>query len=218
MYDLIGDIHGHAEELEQMLLKLGYIKTGGVYQHPNRQVIFLGDFIDRGPQIKEVLELVRPMVEKGFAKSVMGNHELNALAFHTADPRKQGEFLRPHSDKNIHQHSETLRQVDERTLRSHLQWFRTLPLFLDLGDLRVVHACWDKAEMQKTMLTYENLNKEITETFVSTINEMIQEDINDTQLFCKNRETFIVNFETATENIHIDLNGHYAECKKLLED
>ena len=75
-----------------------------------------------------------------------------------------------------------------------------------------------EAEMQKTMLTYENLNKEITETFVSTINEMIQEDINDTQLFCKNRETFIVNFETATENIHIDLNGHYAECKKLLED
>ena len=150
MYDLIGDIHGHAEELEQMLLKLGYTKNSGIYQHPNRQVIFLGDFIDRGPQIKEVLELVRPMVEKGFAKSVMGNHELNALAFHTADPHKQGEFLRPHSDKNIHQHSETLRQVDEKTLRSHLQWFRTLPLFLDLGDLRVVHACWDKAEMQKT--------------------------------------------------------------------
>ena len=47
-----------------------------------------------------------------------------------------------------------------------------------------------EAEMQKTMLTYENLNKEITETFVSTINEMIQEDINDTQLFCKNRTKF----------------------------
>ncbi len=149
MYDLIGDIHGHAEELEQMLIKLGYTKTDGVYKHANRQVIFLGDFIDRGPQIKEVLELVRPMVEKGFAKSVMGNHELNALAFHTADPQKQGEFLRPHSDKNIHQHSETLRQLDEKTLRSHIQWFRTLPLFLDLGELRVVHACWGKAEIAK---------------------------------------------------------------------
>jgi hypothetical protein len=29
-------------------------------------------------------------------------------------------------------------------LRSHLEWFRTLPIWLDLDGLRVVHACWDE--------------------------------------------------------------------------
>ncbi len=44
-----------------------------------RKVIFLGDFIDRGPKIRQVLEIVRPMIEGGKALTVMGNHELNAL-------------------------------------------------------------------------------------------------------------------------------------------
>jgi hypothetical protein len=86
MYDLIGDIHGHADELVQLLEALGYRKHGRTYVHPERKVIFLGDFIDRGPKIREVLEIVRPMVEQGNALAVMGNHELNALAYHTEDP------------------------------------------------------------------------------------------------------------------------------------
>ena len=78
MYDLIGDIHGHAAELRQLLEKLGYSQHGGIYLHPDRKVIFLGDFIDRGPQIREALGIVRVMVESGSALAVMGNHELNA--------------------------------------------------------------------------------------------------------------------------------------------
>ena len=51
MYDLIGDIHGHAAELCQLLQQLGYAPDAlGTYRHPaGRQVIFVGDFIDRGP-------------------------------------------------------------------------------------------------------------------------------------------------------------------------
>src|SRR4051794_116693 len=90
MYDLIGDIHGHADELEQLLEGLGYHRHAGVYRHPERKVIFLGDFIDRGPKIRQVLEIVRPMLEEGHALAVMGNHELNALAFHTEDPDGAG--------------------------------------------------------------------------------------------------------------------------------
>ena len=63
MYDIIGDIHGHAHELEILLQKLGYQKQHGIYSHPlKRQVIFVGDFIDRGPQIRETLQLVRANV------------------------------------------------------------------------------------------------------------------------------------------------------------
>src|SRR5713226_1821046 len=111
MYDLVGDIHGHADELMQLLEVLGYRKGQGVYAHPDRRVIFLGDFIDRGPQIRQVLEMVRPMIEQGEALAVMGNHELNALAYHTADPESPGNYLRRRSAKNENQHRKTLEQL-----------------------------------------------------------------------------------------------------------
>jgi len=49
MYDFIGDIHGHASELVDLLAALGCSKHKGVYKHHERRAIFLGDFIDRGP-------------------------------------------------------------------------------------------------------------------------------------------------------------------------
>jgi hypothetical protein len=147
MHDLIGDIHGHADALQQLLKSLGYSRQKGVYRHPERQAIFLGDFIDRGPHIRETLEIVRPMVDAGSALAVMGNHELNALAFHTPDPDKPGNHLRPHSEKNSNQHAETMRQVPSSELASYLSWFRTLPMWLELDGLRVVHACWDENMM-----------------------------------------------------------------------
>ncbi len=154
MYDLIGDIHGYADELEQLLEALGYQrgswqKSRGVYSHPERKVIFLGDFIDRGPKIRQVLEIVRPMIEAGTALAVMGNHELNALAYHTPDLEDSGEFMRRHTEKNEHQHRQTLEQLLPDELSSYLEWFRTLPLWLDLDGLRVVHACWDDAAMKQ---------------------------------------------------------------------
>ena len=99
MYDLIGDIHGHADELMQLLEALGYKKAQGSYRHPDRKVIFLGDFIDRGPKIWQVLEIVRPMIEEGKALAVMGNHELNALAYHTEDSEESGQYLRRRGGK-----------------------------------------------------------------------------------------------------------------------
>ena len=100
MYDLIGDIHGHADALQRLLKQLGYSRHKGIYSHPERQAIFLGDFIDRGPKIRETLEIVRPMIDSEAALAVMGNHELNALAFHTPHPEKPGSHLRPHNEKN----------------------------------------------------------------------------------------------------------------------
>lgn len=149
MYDLIGDIHGHADALEQLLSKLGYGRQNGVYRHPERQAVFLGDFIDRGPKIRETLELVRRMCDSGAAQAVMGNHELNALAFHTPHPEKPGNHLRPHNEKNSQQHAQTIRQLPAGELASSLAWFRTLPLWLDLDGLRVVHACWDATRMAR---------------------------------------------------------------------
>lgn len=149
MFDLIGDIHGHADALLKLLGKLGYSRHKGVWRHTERQAVFLGDFIDRGPMIRETLGIVRPMIDSGSAQAVMGNHELNALAFHTPDPDEPGEFLRPHHEAHANQQAETRRQIPPGELASYLAWFRTLPLWLDLDGLRVVHACWDASRMAK---------------------------------------------------------------------
>jgi hypothetical protein len=147
MYDLIGDIHGHADELVKLLEVLGYENARGSYRHPDRRVIFLGDFIDRGPQIRRVLETARAMVEAGHALAVMGNHELNALAYHTEDRGAPGEHLRRRTPKNEKQHRATVDQLTQHEIRSYLEWFRSLPMWLDLDGLRAVHACWDERAM-----------------------------------------------------------------------
>lgn len=143
MYDLIGDIHGYADELIQLLEVLGYRKEQGVYKHTERKVIFLGDFIDRGPQILTVLDTVRSMVESGSALAVMGNHEFNALAFHTEHVDRKAEYLRCRNVKNIRQHGQTILQLTDKHLADSIEWFATLPMWLELDGLRVVHACWD---------------------------------------------------------------------------
>jgi hypothetical protein len=141
-YDLIGDIHGHAEVLRRMLRKMDYRDDDGVFRHRDRRVIFVGDFIDRGPEQCEVLHIAKSMYDAGAALAVMGNHEFNALGW--TEPDGNGDFLRPHSQKNQEQHQEFLRQFGEGSTahKEALEWFRTLPVWLDLPGLRVVHACW----------------------------------------------------------------------------
>lgn len=148
MHDVIGDIHGHADELIELLQRLGYSETQGGFWHPTRKVVFCGDFIDRGPRILDTVRIVRQMCENGTAQAVMGNHEYNALTFHTPHPEKPESFLRRHSEKNIHQHRATLDQLAGTAMDEALKWFRTLPVSLDLGKLRVVHACWDERDLQ----------------------------------------------------------------------
>lgn len=149
MYDIIGDIHGYASQLKALLQKLGYQEQSEGWSHPERKVIFLGDFVDRGPEQVKVVEIARGMVDSGNALAVMGNHEFNAVAYATPDPQAPGEYLRPHTPKNRKQHEDFLAQVVEgSTLHADMvAWFRTLPLWLDLEGFRVVHACWHEKHM-----------------------------------------------------------------------
>lgn len=143
-YDLIGDVHGHAGELEILLKKMGYTTSGGVWHHTERTAVFLGDFIDRGPRQLDTLQIARGMIDGGHALAVMGNHEFNAIAFHTRDTMVPGEYLRRRTKKNCAQHKAFLLEIapDSAEHAEWIDWFLTLPLWLDLGGLRVVHACW----------------------------------------------------------------------------
>ena len=145
-YDLIGDIHGCAKTLEYLLSTLGYRQQGGVWRHPQRMAIFLGDLVDRGPRIREALHLVRDMVVAGQALCIMGNHEFNALAWSTpAAPGSGRQFVREHTPRHARLIKETLEQFDAYPAewQGFLDWFYELPLFIDAGHFRVVHACWD---------------------------------------------------------------------------
>lgn len=159
-YDLIGDIHGHSEPLHELLDKLGYRRDDGVYSHPERQVIFLGDFIDRGADQRGVIDIVRPMIDAGAALSVMGNHEFNAIAYFTEDPDSPGQYLREHSPKNHGQHRAFLEAYEGADDYADLiEWFRSLPLWLDLDGLRVVHACWDAELMRYLARRFKSVNQ-----------------------------------------------------------
>jgi hypothetical protein len=148
--DFIGDIHGHAVELALLLIKLGYDNNKGYFSHPDgRTVVFVGDFIDRGLQIRETLEIVKGMCDNKTASAVMGNHEYNAILFHTPN-KKRGGYYREHGYKEIHQHIETLRQFQHHKdeWEMYLEWFKKLPLFIETKNYRVVHAYWNQNHVE----------------------------------------------------------------------
>lgn len=148
-YDLIGDIHGQHGKLAGLLQHLGYRREGESHRHPEgRKVIFLGDYIDRGPAIREVLHTVRGMVEAGDALAIMGNHEYNCICALTPDGK--GGFLRT-EEKNRGGQRATLAQFEAYPAEwlEWQRWMKRLPLFLDLGGLRAVHACWDGKRMPR---------------------------------------------------------------------
>ena len=145
MYDIIGDVHGHATLLKKLLSYLGYTKTSGGYSHPDRKAVFVGDFINRGAEIRKTIRIVRTMVENNNAYAVLGNHEINAIIYHLK--LKKGDPLIKTPRKNFMALFKTINEFTYRPEEwvNHLKWFRTLPLFLELDGIRIVHACWSDA-------------------------------------------------------------------------
>lgn len=180
MYDIIGDIHGHYDLLVRMLQELGYKNTDKGFSCDNRKVIFTGDYINRGPEIRKTVSLIRLMVENGNALAILGNHELNAILFLTLD--KSGKNYRKHLSRLKLPLLKTLEEYSNYPdeLKNTIKWFRQLPLFLDLGTIRIVHGGWNKTHIHtvqqfmngenkikksflKEFIVNPNLNKAVTE-------------------------------------------------------
>ncbi|WP_234952443.1 metallophosphoesterase family protein [Rhodopirellula baltica] len=143
-YDIIGNIHGHATQLKSLLVSLGYREHQHGFRRSDRMALFVGDFVDCGPAIGNVISIAWVMVD---ALAVMGDHEYNAIAFHTHRPGKpssgkSNEWFWPHSEKNVKQHRATLDQLSTVEMADAIQWFKTLPVALDLDGIRVAHAAW----------------------------------------------------------------------------
>jgi polynucleotide kinase-phosphatase len=79
-FDVIGDVHGCADELEELLSSLGYNADADVWRHPGgRKAVFVGDLVDRGPRIPDVLRTVMRMVAAGTALALPGNHDIKLM-------------------------------------------------------------------------------------------------------------------------------------------
>jgi hypothetical protein len=138
--DVIGDVHGEIDALEDLLHVLGYAGRG---EHPGaRRLVFIGDLCDRGPDSPAVIRRVQAMVAAGTAQCLLGNHELNVLR----GVRKEanGWFFADDHDRRrgLYLESSPLGE-DDQARREVWRFFGSLPVVLERADLRLVHACWD---------------------------------------------------------------------------
>lgn len=138
-FDVIGDVHGCYEELRTLLAKLGYKMTGDVNtpkaSHPDgRKAVFLGDFVDRGPDTAKVARLVMGMVQAGTGFAVSGNHELRLV-----------KALRGSSVRSSHGLAESMTSLGELTdadKTALATFLEALPdhLVFDDGNVVVAHG------------------------------------------------------------------------------
>ncbi|MBX7191480.1 MAG: polynucleotide kinase-phosphatase [Sandaracinaceae bacterium] len=144
-FDLIGDVHGCLDELTALLARLGYAPSDGVWRHPSRKAVFLGDLVDRGPASIACLTLAKAMVEAGSALMVPGNHEAKLV-----------RALRGAHVKASHGLERTLAELEALAPEERARTSATLAdfvdglashLVLDRGRLVAAHAGM-KREMQ----------------------------------------------------------------------
>ncbi|RJF72680.1 protein phosphatase [Deinococcus cavernae] len=134
-YDIIGDVHGCFDELAELLRRLGHRVDGKRLDTlPGRQVVFVGDLVDRGPKTPEVLELIMDAAARGAAQVVRGNHD-DRLAL----------YLRGWPIRSAGSIDSSLRQLAHRSVEFQQQvmdFLGSLPprLLLADGELLVTHA------------------------------------------------------------------------------
>lgn len=123
----IGDVHGHYNALMTLL--------EAIAPNSDDEVYFLGDLVDRGPQSFKVVDFV----QNSSYFCLLGNHEQLLLDSFTEGPNQQAVmqvWLYSGGQTTI----ASYREVGISTLSDHMEWMRTLPNYLDLGDIWLVHA------------------------------------------------------------------------------
>ena len=142
-FDVFGDVHGCAEELIELMEKLGYgvdfagageQRRAHVAPPPGRRAVFVGDLVDRGPNSPDVLRIVMSMVETGQAHCVPGNHDAKFL-----------RWLHGRDVKPTHGLDRTIAQMAAEPAGFHAgvkSFFDALEshIWLDDGQLAVAHA------------------------------------------------------------------------------
>lgn len=149
MYDIIGDVHGHASLLKKLLKQMGYRKGEEGYAHPERKAIFTGDFTNRGPEIRKTLRIIRRMVDSGAAYAILGNHEIYNILY-CLKGNNNNPLLQNKKGKRYLSVQKTVEEFKRYPAEweTYISWLRTLPFFVEFDGLRVVHAAWRDSNIE----------------------------------------------------------------------
>ncbi|MGQ1891231.1 metallophosphoesterase [Thermophagus sp. OGC60D27] len=149
LYDIIGDVHGHARELQLLLKQMDYRKINDVWFHPERKAVFVGDFTCRGPQTRETINIIRLMVENDSGLAILGNHEMNVIGHFTKNGDNQSFKPATGSNKRLMDNIRAEYIYEREQLKADLKWLRRLPFAIDLGPIRIVHAYWNPSHLER---------------------------------------------------------------------
>lgn len=147
----IGDVHAQDNKVDQLLKAADFLEDDEDSRFYDTKLVFVGDLIDNTllseSDHQATLTRVKRLVDNDRAYCLMGNHEFNAIGW--ALQKQDGSYCRDHDkSSNRAQHQQFLDQVGEDHKR-WVAWFKTLPLFIDFGTVRAVHACWDHDSIEK---------------------------------------------------------------------
>lgn len=123
---VITDIHGCANTFIKLVEKIGL--------NHNDQLFLLGDFINRGPRSKEVLDFVLFLIEEGYnIYPLMGNHEETVLHIIRERPEQLRLLLRSRNSMDLLNKNKKLR-------KRFFRFIRLLPYYYELDNFYLVHA------------------------------------------------------------------------------
>jgi len=140
---VIPDIHGCAYTLQ--ILVENQIEPG-----KDDMLIFLGDYIDRGPDSKGVLDFIMGLEEKGYnVKPLMGNHEDYCVQAWEADQKKSsllGMRMKSFEQREWEKRGgkQTLMSFGVKSPREipvkYINWMRKLDHYTEVDDFIIAHA------------------------------------------------------------------------------
>jgi len=148
----VGDIHGRADLLADLLRQIEDDAAGRAAAQ--KTLVFVGDYVDRGPDSRGVVEILLTGLPEGFhAHFLKGNHEALLLDF-LADPRRLDHWLMNGGDATMTSYGVDIGQLESRAAApeawrdafaallpdDHLRFFERLTLQVAVGDYLFVHA------------------------------------------------------------------------------
>jgi len=142
---VVGDVHGHREELVDALRAEGLVDDEGAWSGGERHLWFLGDFVDRGPDGVGAIDLVMRLQEQaadagGQVETLLGNHEILALGmYHFGDEQVPSDFG-PRSFARSWEINGGLLSDQDRLTPEHIEWLTARPLAALAADHLLLHS------------------------------------------------------------------------------
>ncbi len=130
---VLTDIHGRLDLLEMALKQIE--KRGGY-----KRLVFLGDYVDRGPDSRHVVERLMQLEANGNVVCLAGNHELMFINYLTSQTELVDMFLESGGRQALGSYADEFGYLDIEAMSNHAAWMKNLPLWYRDEQRIYVHA------------------------------------------------------------------------------